>query len=83
MGIKIDKNWCVVCHALVLSVFLTLLTANIHFFLKGVVTLREVATTFEQGAYHPTMLVILQALLALIGEVINYKFYFHTSITTE
>jgi translation initiation factor 4G len=39
---------------------------------KGVVTLREVATMFDQGAHHPTMLVILQALLALIGEVSNF-----------
>lgn len=39
------------------------------FFLKGVVTLREVATTFDQGAHHPTMLVVLQALVAIIGEV--------------
>lgn len=41
------------------------------FFLKGVVTLREVATIFDQGAHHPTMLVVLQALVALIGEVKN------------
>ena len=32
-------------------------------------TLKEVAATFEQGAHHPTILVLLQALLSLIGEV--------------
>ena len=51
------------------------LIANIPLFLKGVVTLRKVATMFDQGAHHPTMLVVLQALLALIGEVT------HTHIT--
>ena len=55
-----------------MSVYPTLLTANVYLFLKGVVTLREVATMFDQGAHHPTMLVILQALLALIGEVSNF-----------
>ena len=41
----------------------------VEYFLKGVVTLKEVARTFHEGAHHPTMLVILQALLTLIGEV--------------
>jgi len=29
----------------------------------------EVATAFDQGAHHPTILVVLQAMVALIGEV--------------
>lgn len=46
----------------------------ISFLLKDVVTLREVATTFDQGAHHPTMLVILQALVALMGEVLGSSY---------
>lgn len=29
----------------------------------------EVAPAFDQGAHHPTILVVLQAMVALIGEV--------------
>ena len=29
----------------------------------------DVAPTFDQGAHHPTVLVVLQAMVALIGEV--------------
>jgi translation initiation factor 4G len=48
---------------------------------KGVVTLREVATMFDQGAHHPTMLVILQALLALIGEEKLYNMFTESKLT--
>ena len=29
----------------------------------------DIAPTFDQGAHHPTVLVVLQAMVALIGEV--------------
>ena len=47
---------------------------------QGMVTLKELAPTFLQGAHYPTILIILQALLPLIGEV-NYSFIYSTANT--
>lgn len=40
---------------------------------KNMVTLAEVAPTFSQGAYHPTVLVLLQALSAIVGEDTTFQ----------
>ena len=39
------------------------------FTLQEVVSFSDIAPTFDQGAHHPTVLVVLQAMVALIGEV--------------
>ena len=39
------------------------------FTLQEMVSFSDIAPTFDQGAHHPTVLVVLQAMVALIGEV--------------
>ena len=36
---------------------------------QEMVSFSDIAPTFDQGAHHPTVLVVLQAMAALIGEV--------------
>ena len=49
-----------------------LLTAVASFISQEMVSFSDVAPTFDQGAHHPTVLVVLQAMVALIGEVRAY-----------
>ncbi len=40
--------------------------------IKGLTSLTEISSLFSDGAHHPTLLVVLQALMNLIGQVIWY-----------
>ena len=71
-------------HKLYVSLFLLSL-ATIRFFhcicvvnvviiiivIKGLTSLTEITSLFTDGAHHPTLLVVLQALMNLIGQVIK------------
>jgi len=46
-----------------------LLCDTVFFISQDMVSFSEVAPAFDQGAHHPTILVVLQAMVALIGEV--------------
>lgn len=47
--------------------------AIVHVCLQEVIDFGGIAQMFNQGAHHPTVLVVLQALTATIGEVLYLK----------